>query len=265
MKLTYGLQGKEKKRLVSAVAEYEGVAPTYLATPTFAYRIGRFLVDREGNVNGTEEPLEALEESLKEAGFVRLSPPEEATEQTEGAETEEAEGKAAEEELEEAAEEEPKEPAEGLTISLPAPGTDALERLRKIVAAKGGLIKKALATDRLDIQTDEEKVSFPWWDAIPTAEEVAAYAAFIAALVKFAAEAKRVTATPKKVDSEKFAFRCLLLRLGFVGDESKLHRKLLMQRLSGSAAFPTAEKAEEFKKRRKVEAAEGAESNGGWV
>ena len=96
MKLTYGLQGKEKKRLVSAVAEYEGVAPTYLATPTFAYRIGRFLVDREGNVNGTEEPLEALEESLKEAGFVRLSPPEEATEQTEGAETEEAEGKAAE-------------------------------------------------------------------------------------------------------------------------------------------------------------------------
>ncbi len=33
--------------------------------------------------------------------------------------------------------------------------------------------------------------------------------------------AKRVTATEKPVDNEKYAFRCFLLRLGFIGSEYK--------------------------------------------
>ena len=264
MKLIYNARGTEKKRLVSVVAEYEGVAPTYLATPSFAYRIGRFLVDREGNVNGTEEALEALEEVLKAEGFNQISLPEAAEEAEETEQTEEVGAEEAEAEETEQTEQTEDPEEDGLTLSLPSPGADALGRIRKMVVAKGDLIRKALATDRLDIEEEEgedgDKVLFPWWDTLPSAEEVGAYSTFIAALCRFAAEAKRVTATPKKVDSEKFAFRCLLLRLGFVGEESKPQRRLLMQRLSGSAAFPTAEKAEEFKKRRKAEAAEEAEA-----
>ena len=49
--------------------------------------------------------------------------------------------------------------------------------------------------------------------------------------------AKRVTATEKPVDNEKYAFRCFLLRLGFIGSEYKAERKILLKNLSGSSAF----------------------------
>ena len=61
-----------------------------------------------------------------------------------------------------------------------------------------------------------------------------------------AKEAKRVTATEKDVESEKYAFRGFLLRLGFIGADSKEQRKLLLKNLSGSAAFPNKEKADAF-------------------
>ena len=49
--------------------------------------------------------------------------------------------------------------------------------------------------------------------------------------------AKRVTATEKPVDNEKYAFRCFLLRLGFIGNEYKMERKILLKNLTGSSAF----------------------------
>ena len=39
------------------------------------------------------------------------------------------------------------------------------------------------------------------------------------------------------MDNEKYAFRCFLLRLGFIGDEHKTSRKILLRNLSGSSAF----------------------------
>ena len=127
---------------------------------------------------------------------------------------------------------------------------------------KATLIRKALGADRLDIEIDEEKVSFPWWDTPPEPEEAQAYTAFIAALCKMAKEAKRVTATEKDVDSEKYAFRGFLLRLGFIGAGSKAYRKLLLKNLSGNAAFPNKKKADAFgaaqkAKRDATKAAEG--------
>ena len=49
--------------------------------------------------------------------------------------------------------------------------------------------------------------------------------------------AKRVTATEKSVENEKYAFRCFLLRLGFIGSEYKAERKILLKNLTGSSAF----------------------------
>ena len=48
---------------------------------------------------------------------------------------------------------------------------------------------------------------------------------------------KRVTAKEKPVENEKFAFRVFLIRLGFVGDEYKVARKILLNNLSGNSAF----------------------------
>ena len=48
---------------------------------------------------------------------------------------------------------------------------------------------------------------------------------------------KRINAKEKEVDNEKYAFRCFLLRLGFIGDEFKAERKILLRNLTGSSAF----------------------------
>ena len=48
---------------------------------------------------------------------------------------------------------------------------------------------------------------------------------------------KRITATEKDVENEKYAFRCFLLRLGFIGDEYKDARKILLRNLIGSYAL----------------------------
>ena len=48
---------------------------------------------------------------------------------------------------------------------------------------------------------------------------------------------KRVTVKEHETANEKYAFRCFLLRLGYIGDEYKPDRKLLLRNLSGSSAF----------------------------
>lgn len=55
----------------------------------------------------------------------------------------------------------------------------------------------------------------------------------------------RVNEGAKPVENDKYAFRCFLLRLGFIGDEYKADRKLLLRNLSGSAAFKTPKAKEE--------------------
>ena len=145
------------------------------------------------------------------------------------------------------------EETEGLTISLPR--TDltemALTNLKALIASKATLIKKALNADSLEIEIDDEKISFPWWNELPTSEEVAVYSEFMTALVKMARTAKRVTAVEKPVESEKYAFRVFLLRLGFSGAEHKKTRSILLKRLSGHSAFPTKAAADAFYARQK--------------
>jgi hypothetical protein len=46
-----------------------------------------------------------------------------------------------------------------------------------------------------------------------------------------------VTATSKELENEKYAFRCFLLRLGFIGAEYKTTRKLLLSSLAGNASY----------------------------
>ncbi len=67
--------------------------------------------------------------------------------------------------------------------------------------------------------------------------ETAAYTAFITALVDMVKRQKRITATEKDVENEKYDFRCFLLRLGFIGDEYKTARKILLRNLTGSSAW----------------------------
>lgn len=113
--------------------------------------------------------------------------------------------------------------------------------LISLLEAKGELIKKALGIENVHIEEKDEVVNFPWFEVVKP-EEALAYTKFISAICEMSKKQKRVTAKPKENKNEKYAFRCFLLRLGFIGDEFKADRKILLSKLDGSAAFKAGAK-----------------------
>ena len=98
-------------------------------------------------------------------------------------------------------------------------------------------MKKALGTDTLVYEIADGKIRFPWFHISGSPEEVTAYTQLITVLVEMAKNSKRITAKERPVDNEKYAFRCFLLRLGFIGDAYKAARRVLMKNLDGNSAF----------------------------
>ena len=244
MEKRYNVTGERRKEMVKVISGIVGMKAVYMRMPTCAYAISNFTVSREGTLawdeRSSEELVEKVLAGLAQAGFT--AEPEETTEeQAETQETAEPED-SAEADAEGTAEpEEAAGPQEGigLTVSLPRESfTDAaLENLRKLVDAKAALIKKALAVESLPVEADEEKVSFPWFADGQDGDAAKAYTHFITALCDMARKQKRVTAKERPADNEKYAFRCFLLRLGFIGEEYKGERKVLLKNLSGNGSF----------------------------
>ena len=219
MKANYNVTGKDRKALVAAIAALTGDKAVYKFMPTCAYEIGDITVDKEGGVTCDDtEKLERLIHNLIADGFT----PEDAEE----IESTDEEGTA----------EEADDDGTGLTVSLPLDKA-AVGNLTNLLTAKESLIKKALGIDDLCINVTEETISFPWFSEMPEPEVVKAYTHFIAALCKMSKDLKRISATEKEVDNEKYAFRCFLLRLGFIGSEYKAERKILLQNLSGNSIW----------------------------
>ena len=240
MNINYNVTGSDRQKLVRIISRETGEKAHYEGAPSMAYTIGGFTVSREGALSWADSidratvlriatAIEA--EGLKPEQPINL--PEE-PETTPSPSTDEAPAT--------------EEAGEGLTISLPMDGfnPDSLDRLQKLVDSKASLIQKALGAQALTIRIRDGKVEFPWWTRMPEPEELQAYMAFIANLSAMAKVAKRVVATEKPVESEKFAFRVWLLRLGFNGAEYKAQRATLLKNLSGPAAFPNQAAADAF-------------------
>ncbi len=213
MEIKFNLKGAERKELVKAISRITGIKAEYLGTPSMNYQIGDFTVTRDGNLvyDDKVDPGELLNE-LAEAGF------EGTADKSEGKEIKVPEPNI-------------------LTIEMPADKVNT-ENLQKLLDAKGALIRKALGIDSLAFEIHEDRVSFPWF-VDPAPDHAMAYTQFIAAICKMSTEQKRVTAKVREVNNEKYAFRCFLLRLGFIGNEFKQSRKILLSNLDGSSAFKT--------------------------
>jgi len=209
MKAKINLEGTSRKALVKAIEKITGGEAEYKKAPTFAYEIGTLTVMKDGTLDWDDEDFEQLLTELAEAGFEAAVEPED------------------------------------LTISLPADTLDdaAFGRLEQITEAKASLLKKAFGTDSLEIIRDEERISFPWFKATDS-DSTTAYMLFLTKLCDFVKEAKRITAKATEPDNEKYAFRCFLLRLGFIGDECKAARKILLKNLTGSSAWKDGGKHE---------------------
>lgn len=233
MNMNYNVTGKDRKALVSFIADALETKAEYLGVPSCAYRIGDFTVTKEG-VLEFDDSIDAanLLEAIREAGFNGDT---DASEEQPDTEVEISE---------EQVEAETALPtADGLTIGMPRNFfTDvSLENLKKIIESKATLIKAALNIDELPIEIDDEKVEFPWFTN-PDAETSAAAVLFISKLSEMAKNATRVTASDKEVENPKYAMRCFLLRLGFIGAEYKDARKILLRNLSGNSSWKNGKK-----------------------
>lgn len=224
MRVEFNRTGAERKALVTAIGDILGTKPKYMGMPTAAYDFGGLIIDKNGGAEFDEnvfpKDIGELLQKLADKGFI-----------------------AEEKETSEEPEEMPQGEDAGLTVAIPIENV-GVGNLTNLLDAKGELIKKALGVNDIRIEIDEEKVSFSWFSELPDANTCKAYQNFIAALCRMSKEQKRINSTEKKVENEKYAFRCFLLRLGFIGEEYKTDRRILLKNLTGSSAFKNGAKKE---------------------
>lgn len=319
--LKFELNIADRKTLANRMEELTGIHPYYTRAPLYAYDIGNYTIDRDGNLLVEPENADAeLLTTLLNEGLIRGGESIESTDdQPEDTEPTEnlADESVAEEEPDGATEDEPDaeesesedQPEEvPLDLELAFPTSQhngvSLRNLVNLIYSRGRLISKAtgghfhVETDLVETLRDdsctytvanfiealksyeaqcgtameglvitEEKVSFT---GFPTASDYVHLTAFghLAILMnQQAISQKRIQAKDVNDENEKYALRTWLLRLGMNGPDFKETRKILMENLSGHAAFRTDEEAQKFLAREKakrdaLKAAKQAVQNG---
>jgi len=209
MDIRFELKPKQRPKLAEEIATALHTVPCYQKAPSLAYKIGDCTLEKDGTLRIPDsvdrETVSSLLEHLKEKGFMVEA------EQTE----------------------------DRLTVSIPKElfTQGVLENLAKLVENKGGLMARAFQVDEIRLTVMEDAVSFPWFPFTANPDETAAYTEFVEKLCGMARRMKRVSGKPTETDNDKYAFRCFLLRLGFIGDEYKAARKILLKNLTGNSAF----------------------------
>jgi len=220
MEIQLSMNGRTRKEAAHCIGGAIGAAAVYRGTPTFNFDIGGITLNRQGvmTIGEADEGLPKVLCALQTAGFYT---PETAEEETTS----------------------PPEAHERLCIQMPLDGftPDKIDILHKLVASKQSLLQKALGAEALPIAIGQETLDFAWFNVNATPEEIAAYTYLVKALCDMAKRQQRVLAVDKPVESEKYSFRCFLLRLGFIGEEYASTRKILLQNLSGNGSAKSAQ------------------------
>lgn len=230
-----------KKDLVNRLGELTGEKPKYTGVPACAYKTSMFTIEKNGTLVAEDDADQSVIQTLVEEGLVKCSTPAE----------------------------EPLPEADGYVISYPVEHhtVRSLVNLINLVYTRASLLNKALNTHfRVDpsviedlkelpegatlgdliytvgedgiegLEITDEKVSFgPMPDA--NAERGKAFMNLTSMMNKQAIDSKRIQAKEINDESEKYALRIWLIRLGMNGPEFKETRKVLMANLNGSAAF----------------------------
>lgn len=203
MEIKFNIEKSQRKALAQKIAEISGNTVQYLGAPTFSYQIGNFTLNKD-SVLIAEAVDEKILAELANAGFfyeISTTP-------------------------------------DRLTVQMPLNSLSerTLNRVRRIIENKGELFKSAFKTDSLDIIKNEKTVDFPWF-VVEQDGDAEAYSTFISMLCEFAKNLKRINYKPDTSDNEKYAFRCFLIRMGLVGENFKVARRVLLRNLLGSSAF----------------------------
>lgn len=191
----------KRKEVAKRIGDLLNMEVTYLGTPSFAYQIGDFILDKKMNFDcENEEVLKLVKDEFKSAD-------------------ETGEMKTA--------------------ISMPLDFYDrkTLCNLKNLIQAKAPLIKKALQTEKLEVIEEDDRLTFPWFKEIEDEDHFKAYSQLISSMSKIAKERQRISIKEVQTDNEKYAFRIFLLSIGFIGEEYKIARKILLKNLSGNSAY----------------------------
>ena len=207
--IKFDLQPKQRPKLADEIAAALHTLPCYQKVPSLSYQIGDCTLERDGTLRIPDtvdsETVDRLLNHLQEKGFTGEM------EQTE----------------------------DRLIITVPKNTftEQALANLQKMVGNKETLFSKVFVKENLTLNLDAENVSFDWFQFTANPDDVSAYTEFVSRLCDLARKVKRVIPTATENDNDKYAFRCFLLRLGFIGDEYKKARKVLLKNLTGNSAF----------------------------
>lgn len=304
--LKFELNIADRKTLANRMEELTGIHPYYTRAPLYAYDIGNYTIDRDGNLLVEPENADAeLLTTLLNEGVIRGGESVESTDdQPENTEPTEnlAEEPVAEAEPDDTAEDEPDaeesesedQPEEvPLDLELAFPTSQhngvSLRNLVNLIYSRGRLISKAtgghfhVETDLVETLRDdsctytvanfiealksyeaqcgtameglvitEEKVSFTGFPTASDYDHLTAFGHLAILMNQQAISQKRIQAKNVNDENEKYALRTWLLRLGMNGPDFKETRKILMENLSGHAAFRTDEEAQKFLAREKA-------------
>jgi len=247
-----------RKELVNQLSQHLEVRSVYLGAPSFAYQVGDYTVDRHGSILDVRGQVVELEELLGNSGTKEEA-------QVEATSNQETADKTESTILQ-------------VEIPLEGYGGKSLRNFLHLLYNNQPLIKKALRLKsdlvseeiiaalkqermvtldhfkkalegvncpHIDFDFDKETITFKLDTDEVSPEKVEATTKLLVQANINARRLKRnVAAKVKVTDNEKFTFRTWLLRLGMVGDEYKLARKILLQNLSGNSAFRNPAKEE---------------------
>lgn len=220
MNVKYSQIRTSRKAFVQIISDILEKPATYQGAPTFAYTIGNYSLDISGNLHCPDDAdkatIKQLVSSLQKLGYTPDNYDKLFLESTDSTNTNDS-----------------------LIIEIPRTvfTEQSFINLHKIVDSKSALLKLAIGTDSLDITTDKEKIYFPWFTLHGIEGETDAYSRLILAIAEMAKRQKRVISVEKPIENAKFSMRLFLVRLGFIGDEYKTARRILLRNLTGNSSW----------------------------
>ena len=274
----------DRKALAKAIAAELGTDARYMGTPSYAYQIGDFTVDRDGNING--EDLSALRDFLIRNGYSISEPASEPEVLAETQQEADADLEAPAETHEEVPADSEAEPITSMEISIPVRGItpDQLKNLVFMLHSRQHIINRMTQSDCLripeilidrlqestpetpeaftellddfravagltgfDFRDGKVSMTFPFDETQP--ERWTTYAGLLNRIYDAAVKATRVS--PEQVEpdeeNEKYLAHTWLQRLGYSGADSKAERKILLGHLRGYCAFGNGTKMQAHK------------------
>ena len=231
-------QVRDKYKAITILETVLSAKATFSGPPAFAYQVGEYCIDRNGNVSGPSDGLAEIELLL----------------------------------IDNVSEPETQEPIE-VAVPEQSLSADTLRNLINMLHSKQYLINKALGREAfmipkglvrdvsdksLEVRQIVEVVQKHKPKGIRVKDENLVITGFPGgkcfkqlsnAILESSSKQRHILPEPTIEENEKYYMRAWLVRIGLTGDKGKAVRKVMLRNLKGHSAFRTPEEAEKWKEK----------------